>query len=71
MLASVSRRVVSWNEAAEMKLSVDRDALVMPSRSGVPSAGSPPRFITLSFSKTPEPSAFERSFLAHIGTHFG
>src|SRR5437660_1791295 len=50
MLASVSTRVVSWNEAAEMKLSVDSDALVMPRRRGVPSAGSPPRFITFSFS---------------------
>src|SRR5436853_543360 len=37
--ASVSTRVVSWNEAAEMKLSVDSDALVMPSSSGAPSAG--------------------------------
>jgi hypothetical protein len=42
--------VVSWNEAAEMKLSVESDAFVMPRRSGVPSAGSPPRFITFSFS---------------------
>ena len=32
--ASVRTRVVSWNDAAEMKLSVDRDALVMPSRIG-------------------------------------
>src|SRR5260221_4859020 len=50
MLASVSTRVVSWNDAAEMKLSVESEALVMPRRSGVPSAGSPPRFITFSFS---------------------
>ena len=42
MLASVSTRVVSWNEAAEMKLSVESEALVMPRRSGVPSAGSQP-----------------------------
>ena len=48
----MSTRVVSWNEAAEMKLSVESEALVMPRRSGVPSAGSPPRFITFSFSKT-------------------
>src|SRR5438093_5085845 len=30
--ASVSARVVSWNEAAEMNDSVDSDALVMPSK---------------------------------------
>ena len=28
MAASVRTRVVSWNDAAEMKLSVDREALV-------------------------------------------
>ncbi len=32
--ASVSTRVVSWKEAAEMKDSVVSDALVIPSRSG-------------------------------------
>ncbi len=32
--ASVSTLVVSWKEAAEMKLSVDSDALVIPSSSG-------------------------------------
>src|SRR5437867_390191 len=32
MAASVSTRVVSWNEAAEMNDSVDSDALVMPSK---------------------------------------
>jgi hypothetical protein len=32
--ASVRTRVVSWNEAAEMKLSVDSEALVIPSRMG-------------------------------------
>ena len=42
MLASVSTRVVSWKLAAEMKLSVESDALVMPSSSGRPSAGRPP-----------------------------
>ena len=36
--ASVSTRVVSWNEAAEMKLRVCSDALVMPSSTGLPSA---------------------------------
>jgi hypothetical protein len=37
--ASVSTRVVSWKEAAEMKDSVVRLALVMPSRSGSDRAG--------------------------------
>ena len=32
--ASVSTRVVSWNEAAEMNERVCRLALVMPSRTG-------------------------------------
>ena len=35
MLASVSTRVVSWKDAAEMKLSVESDALVMPRRGAV------------------------------------
>ena len=34
--ASVSTRVVSWNDAAEMNESVDSDAFVMPSSSGRP-----------------------------------
>ncbi len=38
MLASVSTRVVSWKLAAEMKLSVESEALVMPSSSGRPIA---------------------------------
>ena len=37
--ASVSTRVVSWNDAAEMKLSVDSDALVMPSSTSACVAG--------------------------------
>ena len=37
--ASVSTRVVSWNDAAEMNESVESDALVMPSSSGRPVAG--------------------------------
>ena len=49
--ASVSTRVVSWKEAAEMKLSVVSDALVMPSRMGFAMAGCPPRAITASFSR--------------------
>ncbi len=34
--------MVSWKEAAEMKLSVFSEALVMPSSTGVNSAGAPP-----------------------------
>ena len=41
MAASVSTLVVSWNDAAEMKLSVDSDALVIPSNSGSATAGLP------------------------------
>ena len=40
--ASVSTRVVSWNDAAEMNESVESDALVIPSSSGRPVAGRPP-----------------------------
>jgi hypothetical protein len=32
--ASVNTRVVSWNEAALRKLSVSRDAFVMPNKTG-------------------------------------
>ena len=39
--ASVSTRVVSWNDAAEMNESVESDAFVMPSSSGRPVAGRP------------------------------
>ena len=48
--ASVSTRVVSWKEAAEMKESVDSDALVMPSSMCSSTAG----FLL--------PSALARSF---------
>ena len=48
--ASVSTRVVSWNDAAEMNESVESDALVMPSSSGRPVAGRPPSAMTRSFS---------------------
>src|SRR5678810_309891 len=41
MAASVSTRVVSWNDAAEMNESVESDALVMPRSSGRPFAGEP------------------------------
>ena len=37
--ASVRTRVVSWKDAAEMKERVCRDALVMPSSTGMPVAG--------------------------------
>ena len=40
--ASVRTRVVSWNEAAEMKDAVCSEALVMPSSTGFEVAGSPP-----------------------------
>src|SRR5215469_240577 len=49
---SVSTRVVSWNDAAEMKLSVDSDALVIPSSSGSAIAGSPPCVSTRPFSSS-------------------
>src|ERR1035438_8972386 len=39
MAASVSTRVVSWKLAAEMKESVEGDALVMPSNIALPCAG--------------------------------
>ena len=50
MDASVSTRVVSWKEAAEMNESVESDALVMPSSIGRPFAGTPPDVTTRSFS---------------------
>jgi len=40
--ASVRTRVVSWKDAAEMKLSVSSEALVIPRRIGSASAGLPP-----------------------------
>ena len=42
MAASVSTRVVSWNDAADSHDSVASDALVMPISSGRPSAGRLP-----------------------------
>src|SRR5208283_3870462 len=50
MEASVSTRVVSWNDAAEMNESVESEAFVMPRSSGRPVAGLPPSLITRSFS---------------------
>jgi hypothetical protein len=44
--ASVSTRVVSWNEAAEMNERVCSEALVMPSSTGVPVAGFLPSATT-------------------------
>src|SRR4030095_4481628 len=40
--ASVSTRVVSWNEAAHSHDSVARDALVIPMSTGRPAAGCAP-----------------------------
>ena len=37
--ASVSTRVVSWNEAADKKLSVSREAFVIPNNTGLDVAG--------------------------------
>ena len=39
--ASVRTLVVSWKEAAEIKLSVFSEALVIPNKTGVNSAGAP------------------------------
>ena len=44
--ASVSTRVVSWNDAAEMNESVESDAFVMPSSSGRPLAGRLPSAVS-------------------------
>ena len=46
--ASVRTRVVSWNDAAEMNERVCRLALVMPSSTGVPTAGFLPSEVTAS-----------------------
>ena len=40
--ASVRTRVVSWKDAAEIKLRVCSEALVIPSNTGLPTAGFPP-----------------------------
>ena len=40
--ASVRTLVVSWNEAADIKLSVLREALVIHNKTGVNIAGAPP-----------------------------
>ena len=40
--ASVKTRVVSWKDAADKKLFVSNDALVIPSRTGRDVAGTPP-----------------------------
>jgi hypothetical protein len=50
MAASVSTLVVSWKDEALMKLSVERLALVMPSRIASAMAGRPPRSRMRSFS---------------------
>ena len=50
--ASVSTRVVSWNDAAEMNESVDSDALVMPSSMWWNCAGSLPSLMARSFSSS-------------------
>ena len=50
--ASVSTRVVSWKLAADRKLSVASDALVIPSRTGRAVAGSLPWAIARAFSSS-------------------
>src|SRR5918997_4824999 len=49
MAASVSTRVVSWNDAADSHESVASDALVMPISSGRPSAGVLPSWTSVRF----------------------
>ena len=44
-------RVVSWKEAAEMKLSVSIEAFVIPNRTGSASAGLPPASTIRLFSR--------------------
>ena len=50
--ASVNTFVVSWNDAAEMKLSVDSAAEVIPSSTGSEVAGSASRFSTTFFPRS-------------------
>ena len=50
MAASVSTLVVSWKEAADRKLSVASEALVMPRMTCSASAGWPPSSLTRTFS---------------------
>jgi len=50
MAASVSTLVVSWNDAAEMKLSVDSEAFVIPRSTGLAVAGGLPAAMARSFS---------------------
>ena len=42
--ASVKTLVVSWNDAADKNESVSRDALVIPNKIGLPTAGCFPSF---------------------------
>ena len=46
--ASVRTLVVSWNDAADRKLSVAKAALVIPNKAISPCASSPPNSLTLS-----------------------
>ena len=48
--ASVNTLVVSWNDAADKKLSVANDAFVIPSNALVPVAGLSPFSFIFSFS---------------------
>src|ERR1700749_4305894 len=75
---SVRTRVVSWKEAAEMKLSVSSEALVMPSRIGsAPGGFSPGGCVALVFAQerraidllAPEPLGVTRIRDADLAEH--
>src|SRR5690606_40537825 len=61
--ASVSTRVVSWNDAADSQDSVANEALVIPISTGRPAAGSPPSATTRRFSD--RKSGVERKGAVH------
>jgi hypothetical protein len=78
--ASVSTRVVSWKEAAEMNDSVSRKALVMPRRIGSDSAIWPPALVdgTVGVGQqraidvlSPEMVGVARLGHAHLAEHAG
>jgi len=64
--ASVKTRVVSWKYAAEMKLSVSSEALVIPSSTGTASAGLPPCSTTRLFSSRTQAYRPDRPKVARV-----
>jgi hypothetical protein len=50
MDASVKTLVVSWKEAADIKLFVSKEAFVIPSNKGSVSISKPPRLLKFKFS---------------------